>query len=297
MIKRKQEQFKVNLHILENCNYRCRHCFAHFDSKILLVSDWKKIIDNCSNAISVCEYNIAGGEPLLYKNLPELVKYINGIGADCSVITSGYFMDEKWIKENSQYFKTIGFSIDSFNEDTLIVQGRCNAKEQFLSKERFFEFCKWIKEYNPKCKIKINTVITSLNKEENIAKIIREIPVPIARWKILKMRVFKNDKFDNSDIQVSDDEYKGFLKRNIKEFVSLEKEENVSSIYIMPSGMEIVAEWSVQGAYIIIDPEGYLIDNSKNDNHIQVANCITEDFGEGLKKVSFNKELYFSRYR
>lgn len=35
---------KFNLHIIETCNYSCRHCFAHFGSRRVLRFDhWKKI--------------------------------------------------------------------------------------------------------------------------------------------------------------------------------------------------------------------------------------------------------------
>lgn len=29
----KETSLKINLHILEPCNYKCKHCFAHFDNK------------------------------------------------------------------------------------------------------------------------------------------------------------------------------------------------------------------------------------------------------------------------
>lgn len=27
------ESYVVNLHILEQCNYRCKYCFAHYEDK------------------------------------------------------------------------------------------------------------------------------------------------------------------------------------------------------------------------------------------------------------------------
>ena len=72
-----ETKYEINIHVLEACNFRCRQCFFKFGTKKLLpVEDWKKIIDNCIAGANVTEFNIAGGEPMLYPGLVELVQYI-----------------------------------------------------------------------------------------------------------------------------------------------------------------------------------------------------------------------------
>lgn len=300
----KTEEYKINLHILEPCNYRCKHCFAHFDNhNILPINIWLHIIDNCVNSLFIKEFNIAGGEPLLYKELDILIDYIKYVGADCSIITNGFFMDENWIKKNAKKMKTIGFSIDSFEPETLKEMGRVNSEGEFLSKERFKEICTMIKKENPDCNIKINTVVTSINKDENIADTIIELGLPISRWKIFKMDVFKNDEFDNSAIQVNNEEYDAFIKRNIEEFNSVITNKNISDnknhsdIYSTSIGLDIVIEKDVNASYIMIDANGFLVDDSINDNYLKIIDCKSENFEDGFNKLSFNRELYFSRYR
>lgn len=62
-----KKKYKINLHILEACNFKCRQCFSKFGTKKLLsVKDWEKIVDNCIAGADVAEFNIAGGEPMLY---------------------------------------------------------------------------------------------------------------------------------------------------------------------------------------------------------------------------------------
>ena len=91
-----EKKYKINLHILETCNFKCRQCFSKFGTKETLpVEDWKKIVDNC---IAEAEFNIAGGEPMLYPGLVELVQYIRSKGVKVSLITNGSLMDEEWIK-------------------------------------------------------------------------------------------------------------------------------------------------------------------------------------------------------
>ena len=62
-----KKKYKINLHILETCNFKCRQCFSKFGTeKLLPVKDWEKIVDNCIAGADVTEFNIAGGEPMLY---------------------------------------------------------------------------------------------------------------------------------------------------------------------------------------------------------------------------------------
>lgn len=258
------------------CNYRCKHCFAHFGNvKNLSLDNWKKIVDNCCNGINVNCFNIAGGEPLLYKELTDLVKYIRLKGKDCTLITNGSLMTDEWIKNNAQYYSVIGFSIDSFNPIVLTQMGRCGQKGQLLDKERVHTLCNLIKHYNPNCEIKINTVVSYLNYNENLSSII--IKLPVTRWKLLKIKRFVFGNFDNSDICCTDKHYSFFVQNNA-----------------IPN-INIVCEKDLVSSYIMIDSNGNLVNNNC-DNYKIVANCLTEDFSQAFLKLELNESLYKSRY-
>lgn len=286
---------KINLHILEACNYNCAHCFAHFENERLLKEkDWEKIVDNCIENTNVEEFNIAGGEPLLYKDLMKLVRYIHEKGKKVSIITNGSKMSNAWILENAKYFTTIGFSIDSFEEKTLIAQGRHN-NGNYVSKERFEEMSEIIKKVNPMCKVKVNTVVSKYNARENLGKIMEQLP--ISRWKIIKMDIFKNATFDNSHIAITNQEYERFVKKNLNVISDVQlykKTENCEKF--LTSFGEVICERDVNATYIIIDANGYLVDDSLNDNYTQVCNCLLENIAEGLKKLNFDEDAYRVRY-
>ncbi|MBQ3420187.1 MAG: hypothetical protein IJH34_00650, partial [Romboutsia sp.] len=57
-----------------------------------------------------------------------------------------------------------------------------------------------------------------------------------------------------------------------------------------------VVEDTLKNSYIMIDSEGCLVDNSE-DNYEKLINVADKDFIEGFKKLSFDKDLYFSRYK
>lgn len=162
-----KKKYKINLHILEACNFKCRQCFSKFGTeKLLPVEDWEKIVDNCIAGADVAEFNIAGGEPMLYPGLVELVQYIRNKGVKVSLITNGSLMNEEWIKNYAGMYETIGFSVDSINDETNRKIGRCGRNGKTIPSGRVVELCGLIRKYVPGCRIKINTVVSALNKDE-----------------------------------------------------------------------------------------------------------------------------------
>jgi len=285
---------KANLHITEKCNFDCRHCYAKFHyHEPLSVEDWKKIIDNCCNSGLINAFNFAGGEPFVYCRLEELIHYAYNKGAKVSIITNGYFMTEDWIRKNAPFLDTIGFSIDSFYTETLKNIGRRDKNGNYLDPDKFSSLVMLIKKLSPNTRIKINTVVSALNINENIVQEIINRNLPVNRLKLLKISPFENDEFNNLNITITDDIYSNYIKRNLS---STSVSKINSMIYKTENGMEIVAEHSIFGGYIMIDAGGRLVDDTLNTNYTIIANCTTTDFSEALKSLNFNHKLYAERY-
>ena len=287
------EKYKINLHIIEACNYHCKHCFAKFDSRqILSIDQWKIIVNNLLNSIDVCEFNIAGGEPLLYKDLPELVQYIRQIGCKCSVISNGSLMTNTWIESYAKYFDTIGLSIDSLVPDTLISLGRADKNRSYVTIQRLAEICNLIKRYNQNCKIKLNTVVSRINKNENLYSKLQSLPID--RWKIIKMRTFADEKNDNSYLAINHEEFSEFVKYNLN---ILTLADSNQSYVCKIADLSVVIEEDLEGGYLIIDSNGCLIDNTRTSSHTIVADLTNEKCVNMLDRSNFNKDLYKSRYQ
>lgn len=285
---------KVNVHVTEKCNFHCRQCYAKFEEHLVpTTEEWMGIIDNCHASGIVNAYNFAGGEPLLYKGLNKLIKYAYSKGAAVSIITNGYLINDAWIEENAMYLDTIGFSVDSFQRDTLKDIGRCTCSGKILEVERLVDIIRKLKAVNPKLRIKINSVVSSLNKNEDLASDIIGYDLPVSRWKLLRMCPFKNDEFDNYDLAVSDMEYQEFVNRNTSTLNAVKSSE---MIYTCDRGTEIVAEDRINGGYIMIDAGGYLVDDTLNTNYTRIIDCRTEDFLTGIERLNLDKELYEARY-
>lgn len=289
-----KKKYKINLHILEACNFKCRQCFSKFGTKKLLsVKDWEKIVDNCIAGADVAEFNIAGGEPMLYPGLVELVQYIRDKGVKVSLITNGSLMDEEWIKSYAGMYETIGFSVDSINDETNRKIGRCDRNGKAIPAGRIVELCGLIRKYAPECRIKINTVVSALNKDEIMSDFIDKIAAD--RWKILRMKPFQYDGFSNLDIQVSDEEFEEFVERNRER---RRKEYGVTAeTGIETAKREVIVEPDMKASYVLIDSNGCLLDNAVDEmTQVVVCDCLREDFTEGLRKLTLDREKYEARY-
>lgn len=289
-----ETKYKINIHVLETCNFRCRQCFSKFGTKKLLpVEGWKKIIDNCIAGANVAEFNIAGGEPMLYPGLVELTKYIRNKGVKVSLITNGSLMNEEWIKNYAWMYETIGFSVDSINDETNRKIGRCDKNGKPIPAGKIVELCELIRKYAPGCRIKINTVVSALDKDEVMSDFIDEIAAD--RWKILRMKPFQYGSFSNIDIQVSDEEFEEFVDGN-KDRIG--KETGViAETGIETAKREVVVEPDMKASYVLIDSNGCLLDNAVDEmTPVVVCDCLMEDFAEGLRRLTLDKEKYEARY-
>lgn len=291
-----KKKYKINLHILEACNFKCRQCFSKFGTKKLLsVKDWEKIVDNCIAGADVAEFNIAGGEPMLYPGLVELVQYIRDKGVKVSLITNGSLMDEEWIKNYSGLYETIGFSVDSLDDETNRKIGRCDRSGKTMPSGRIVELCGLIRKYAPGCRIKINTVVSALNKDEAMSDFIDEIAAD--RWKILRMKPFQYGSFSNLDIQVSDEEFEEFVERNREKNREKDKEDGKEA-GVETARREVVVEPDMKASYVLIDSNGCLLDNAVDEiTPVAVCDCLREDFAEGLRRLTLDMEKYEARYK
>ena len=285
---------KFNLHIIETCNYSCRHCFAHFGScRVLRFDAWRKIIDRCRSIVPDCSFNIAGGEPLMHPDFSAITSYIHSLGHQVSVISNGFLMTGAWLKKHVPLLSCIGLSVDSTEPETLRSIGRCTRSGRLLERDRLAGILDTVAKIGRNTVIKINTVVSALNKSENMSRFIREMPV--SRWKIFKMNLFRNESFSNEDIVVSDREYRDYAERNTG--IRLSDQDAALSVKTRISDTcEAVLESDLHAAYLMIDARGFLVDNTLNDSYVPVADALNGDLEAGLRKLSFNDELYRSRY-
>lgn len=262
-----------NLHFTDYCNYSCKCCYAVNDKKCLTLDQVKAVVDNISRYFSVNKItdgriNIAGGEPITCTYLQQIVDYIYSKDIKISIITNGSLLSTDFISANKNKISMIGISIDSLNYVSNIRLGRhCNYRT--IDYDQLVEICRCVKENG--IKLKINTVISKLNIEEDMHKLYRDINPD--RVKFLQM--LPTTDFAEKQ-KVSDDDFDLYLKKyNDIKYVS-EKNENLEK------------------AYMIIDSSGYL--TTSNQHSDKRFNVLKNEINDIIVFIDFDFESEKKRY-
>jgi len=261
----------ASFHIVKPCNMGCKFCYATFQDMSILRQLSKheafRILDKLKEA-GLQKITFAGGEPLLYKWIYEVIVYSKGIGLTTSIITNGSFLTDEFMKKCKGYLDWIGLSIDSLNEETNINIGRTNKQNP-----NYFELVGKIKMYG--FKLKINTVVNRYNEHENMQDFI-DMANP-SRWKIFDtLKVEGQNDTQFKEIQSTDWGFQQFTQRHNHESMVVEDNE------------------AMTGSYLLIDPKGRLFENSKG-KHTYSAPLQDNDIEKCLSEINLNRDMFIKR--
>lgn len=261
------QELTVNWHVTEACNFKCQYCFAKWDKpfhKELLHSkdDIKKLLDEIlklPTLLNQKEYqkfssirlNLVGGETFLYKTpILNIIKEAQERKITLSAITNGSTLDQELIDIIAQSFSTIGFSIDSLNDEINLKIGRA-SKGKVIHTEKIIDLINSIRTQNPMINIKINTVINELNYKESFHQFI-QLTQP-NKWKIFKMLpVITNE------LTINDEQFNFFIEHHqqFKNIISSENNNEMLHSYIMidPLGRFFQNNQHICGGYLYSQP-------------------------------------------
>lgn len=150
-------------HVLSlRCNMKCSYCAFWKEKqkeKELSKEEVFSFLDQCKDIGSVI-YGVSGGEPLLRKDLPEILQYSKKIGLVNSLTTNGLLF-EKRLPEILPYLDHVGISLDALNEKHAKIRGLKDKKlhEKIISAIE-------LASRQPNLKVDINTVISAANLDQ-----------------------------------------------------------------------------------------------------------------------------------
>ncbi|KAG8681886.1 Radical S-adenosyl methionine domain-containing protein 2, partial [Ceratobasidium sp. 394] len=213
------------------CNYECSFCFHTSKNLFILPLDQAKEGLRALVDAGMRKLNISGGEPFLNPT------YIGEVFKFCktelklestSVVNNGSKVTEKWLDEYGQYLDIMAISCDTFSVETDLAHGRAEkGKPTHIG--RVFEVVRWCKERG--IKVKLNSVITKYNYEEDMNESIAQL-APF-RWKVFQVLLLEgeNNGADNGalrdarDLLITKDQFQSFLDRH-KDQTCLVPEDN-----------------------------------------------------------------------
>ncbi|KAF2670163.1 radical SAM enzyme [Microthyrium microscopicum] len=269
----------VNYHFTRHCNYQCGFCFhTETSSRQLPSQDWQHGLHLLKQA-GMLKLNFAGGEPFLYpKTLSAMCRYAKDVLnlESVSIVSNGSKITERWIRENAKYVDIIAVSCDSFNPETNIAIGRGTSGENVTFLRRV---ASWCAQYG--IKFKMNTVVCSLNWDEDMANHI--VALAPFRWKVFQCLLVTGEneneerKRDARKLLVSDEQWKVFCERHghLECFV--------------PESNEMM-----KSSYLILDEDMCFLDKGDGEE-TRSESILKVGVREAMKQVRFDREAFVKR--
>ena len=270
----------INFHLTNSCNYNCTYCFGKFpDKKELTFKEACDVIDIgaryfSQRGINDGRINLAGGEPLLYSHLEELIDYINAYGIKVSVITNGSLLTEDIIKGWKDRVYRIGLSVDTALMETNVAIGRC-CKNKTISIKQLVRITQAI--HRNGIELKINTVVSRFNENEDMAELYKRLKPD--RLKLLQMELVEGVNDRAKGLVISKKAFDKFCERH----------KNCCS--------DIVPEYSddMENSYLMINPQGEFQVNNKGEYKIY-GSCLEKELTEMLDDAEISEEKFSARY-
>jgi MoaA/NifB/PqqE/SkfB family radical SAM enzyme len=124
LYSRESTPLSVSINLTDRCNQRCIYCeigrgLVRSDESCITLDDLRWIIDEMDRS-GIHSLTLGGGEPFLYRDIFEVLRYAHEHGIECLILTNGmiipHFSAEK-ISSLRECKTKIFISIDSFQED------------------------------------------------------------------------------------------------------------------------------------------------------------------------------------
>jgi cytosylglucuronate decarboxylase len=217
----------VYIRLLEACNANCMACrFAGSKDEFRPEFDkLKKLIDELGEAGT--EYiRITGGEPLIYNDIVELLKYIEEKNIHSSIITNGLYLENFAEKLIESKVKNIICSLDSSNP--LIHNAYRGVSNLFHQAIKGLECIRELsKKHKLDIRITINTIISSQTYKTifSLYDILQNLSV--SSWNLLPIKDCVPLQLNYMQLSELIEDYNDFIKENNNIRVSINTSEEI----------------------------------------------------------------------
>ena len=236
------------LEVTSRCNARCEHCGSrcdgHEQGKEIEAKYLKKTLKEISEKYDASKVflNVTGGEPLMRKDLFDILKYAVDLGFSWGMTSNGMLIDEEMVKKlEDAKMSTVSISIDGLEK----------THEKFRKVPKSFKkIIKGIRLMQKSPVINIVQVTTVVNKNnidelEDLYQLL--LKEGIQYWRVVNCDPIGR-AIDNNHIMLDKDDYKrlfNFILEKQKEgkmkdvtygcshYVGLELEKQVRNFYFI----------------------------------------------------------------
>ena len=242
------------LELTHKCPLECPYCYNQLDfaknSDKMSKEDWFKVMED-AREMGAVQIGFSGGEPLLNKDLPELVKKASDLGFYTNLITSGVGGEEGVVQKLADAgLKNIQIGIQSHDENTVTLL--TNNKNAYSQKKKF---AKEVKDAG--MQIVINATIHKQNIHQ-VADIIDFAEEMGGNYLELANVQYYGWALENINNLLPTKEQIAEAKRITDEFRE-KKDKKMKVFFVVPDYHEVRPKACMNGwgsTFITINPEG-----------------------------------------
>ena len=194
------------------CNAKCKHCGSRAGEECnfkdeLTTEEIENALQSIANKYDASKIllNITGGEPLVRKDLFEVMKFAKNIGYHWGMTTNAMLINNEIIERMKETgMTTISISLDGLEKSHDEFRG---VPGSFV---KIIENIKKLKDANFLNYLQITTVVNKLNIEELEEMYIKMKELHIDSWRIVNMDPIGRAQ-DNSELALDKQDYKYLL--------------------------------------------------------------------------------------
>lgn len=265
---------KVCWNLTNICNEECFYCFRELKERPRTLEDNLVVINKLKN-LGVARITYAGGEPLLYKGIKDLLKYSASLGIENALITNGKCLTVDNLDSYLAHVSKLTFSIDSPNEYINTATGRGVDHYKHIK-----ELLPYIKEKFPSIILEVNTVAT----KDNLAELDYMFEALGSEISFYGLKKWKISRF--CPLRGYARERKNIFNLTEEEFLDVEK--NYSGL-IAPFEISVRNTDSIE-ENLIVSPKGALKKSNNNEEYTLVPDIVNTSL------VTIKKSLRIGGY-
>jgi radical S-adenosyl methionine domain-containing protein 2 len=254
----------VNLHIWPKCNLKCTYCYGGFPDQpgSLPGADWCTIIALLASA-GVRRVTFSGGEPTLHRDLEEMLSHARRLAVQTSIITNGARLSDAMLAQ----LDLVGMNLDSSEDAVQARLGRSLPRGRSY-REHLTDIVQRARRHG--ARVKLNTVVTSLNVDEDLSAAI--LALRPEKWKAMQFVHVPGENDDSATaLQVTSSQFDTFVARH--------RRVGEDGIWFVP---ETAA--TIQTTYVMVDPMGRLFQHGP-EGHALSAPLLAVGLREAMASV------------
>lgn len=276
----------INWHVTEACNYRCHYCYTKWQQP-----DRQELIRDPASTTALLReifrhfyrptaplpprLNFAGGEPLLHAaRVLRAMEVARSIGFDVSIISNGSRLDTSLTTAMAPLLSTLGLCLDALTPSVNTEIGREDHRGVQLRTDVLADMVSLARRINPSLALKINTVVTGANWQEDMNAMIAALAPQ--RWKVLRMLPIVTH-----DLAVTSEQFNAFVERHRGLAAPMCVEDNDDMV----------------GSYVMVDPHGRFFQNrSRGHGYDYSPPILSIGADAAFSHISWSPSKFASRY-